>query len=303
MLRFDILMPYYGDPALMRKAVRSVLAQDGSDWRLTVVDDGTEPEVPDWFADLRDDRVRYLRNPVNLGVTGNFNRCAELAEAPYAVFMGCDDLMLPGYLAAVRGALASSPDAGIVQPGVEVVDAAGQVVLPLVDRAKRLVYAPRLPPAGERLMLQGERAARSLLRGNWLYFPSLCWRTAAVRRFGFRPELRVIQDLALVLDLLLDGESLVVAPEVVFRYRRHGGSESASAAVGGERFAEARAFFAEAAERLERHGWPEAAAASRRHLSSRVHALTLLPGAMARGRWSGAARLVRHACGAGAARP
>lgn len=54
MSRFEILLPYYGDVALMQDAVRSVLAQDGDDWRLTVVDDGTEPGVPEWFEQLAD---------------------------------------------------------------------------------------------------------------------------------------------------------------------------------------------------------------------------------------------------------
>ena len=36
---FDIMMPYYGDVALMKLAVRSVLGQTEQSWRLTVVDD------------------------------------------------------------------------------------------------------------------------------------------------------------------------------------------------------------------------------------------------------------------------
>ncbi|MFD0330113.1 glycosyltransferase [Streptacidiphilus monticola] len=51
---FDILLPYYGDVGQMQDAVRSVLAQDGDDWRLTVVDDGREPGVPEWFEELAD---------------------------------------------------------------------------------------------------------------------------------------------------------------------------------------------------------------------------------------------------------
>jgi hypothetical protein len=47
----------------MRTAVRSVLEQDDPRWRLTVVD---RPGVPEWFAALGDDRVRYLRNERNV---------------------------------------------------------------------------------------------------------------------------------------------------------------------------------------------------------------------------------------------
>lgn len=291
-VRFDVMVPYYGDVPLMQAAVRSVQAQDGDDWRLTVVDDGREPGVPEWFEGLGDPRVTYLRNPRNLGVTGNFNRCVDLAAAPHTVLMGCDDLMLPGYLQTVRRALRRSPGAVIVQPGVQVVDAAGRPSGTLVDTAKRRLYAParvRTAPT----LLGGEELAVSLLRGNWLYFPSLCWRTEELRRHPFRADLGVIQDLAVVVELLLEGARLATDPEVCFRYRRHPVSASAAQAVTGERFEEARRFFLDASARLAAHGWPRAALAARHHWSSRLHALTLLPSAAASR--PAAAALLRHA--------
>ncbi|MFD0330112.1 glycosyltransferase [Streptacidiphilus monticola] len=91
-------------------------------------------------------RVRYFRNPQNLGVTGNFNRCVELAEYERMVMMGCDDLMHPNYLAVVRAALARHPEAWLVQPGVEVIGSDGQPYDTLADRTKRMIYAPKQPP-------------------------------------------------------------------------------------------------------------------------------------------------------------
>ncbi|GAA2230655.1 MULTISPECIES: glycosyltransferase family 2 protein [Kitasatospora] len=291
MPRFEITLPYYGDVALMQDAVRSVLAQDGDDWRLTVVDDGREPDVPGWFERLADPRVRYYRNERNLGVTGNFNRCVELAEYEYLVLMGSDDLMHPDYLSVVRRAAERQPGAAMIQPGVQVIGSDGLPYDTLADRTKRLLYAPRGP---ERAVLDGEPLAVSLLRGNWLYFPSVCWRTEAVRRFGFRPDLGVIQDLALVIDLLVAGERLAVTPEVCFKYRRHAASESSATAYTGCRFEEAKRFFRETADRLTAFGWPHAARVSRRHLSSRLHALTLLPAATRHAGAPGAAAMLRH---------
>ncbi|WKD33126.1 glycosyltransferase [Streptomyces xanthophaeus] len=292
MSRFEILLPYYGDVALMQDAVRSVLAQDGDDWRLTVVDDGREPCVPEWFEELADPRVRYFRNEHNLGVTGNFNRCVELAEYEYLVLMGCDDLMHPNYLRVVRAAADREPAAAMIQPGVLVIGTDGREYDTLVDRTKRKLYSPKGP--GQAL-LGGEELAVSLLRGNWLYFPSICWRTEAVKRFGFRTDLGVIQDLALVVDLLVAGETLATTPEVCFSYRRHAGSESSAKAYTGHRFEEAKRFFVETADRLDRHGWPRAAKVSRLHLSSRLHAITLLPGAVKHAGRPGVSAMLRHA--------
>lgn len=295
MTMFDIMLPYYGDVPLMQAAVRSVRAQTDPDWRLTVVDDGQEPGVPEWFAGLGDDRIRYQRNERNLGVTRNYNKCVGLAEYSHMVMMGTDDIMLPNYLATVRAALTAYPDAAMVQPGVQVIDGTGKVVNTLVDQTKHRLYAPKL--AGGRRLMGGEELATSLLRGNWLYFSSICWRTEALKEIGFREDLEIIQDLALVIDLLERGETMVVDPTLAFRYRRHAVSISAAKAFTGTRFTEARDYFIDVADRLDARGWPKAARASRLYLSSRLHAVTLLPGAVRTRQKEGIRNLSRHAFG------
>jgi hypothetical protein len=292
----DLMMPYYGDVALMQQSVRSVLAQDDPDWHLTVVDDGVEPGVPEWFAGLGDPRVTYLRNPKNLGVSGNFQRCVELAERERMVIVGCDDLLLPNYVGTVRALAAAHPKTVLIQPGVRVVDGAGQPVSGLADTIKWRLYAPKALVHGEGpVLLEGQQLALSLLRGNWLYFPSLCWRTDALKASaGFREDLRVIQDLALIMELVEDGGQLLADATLCFEYRRHAGSESAQQALDGARFDEARRFFLATADRLEARGWTEAAHAARKHRSARLHALTLVPTALKQGRTDAALRLVRY---------
>ena len=66
----------------------------------------------------------------------------------------------------------------------------------------------------------------SLLRGNWTYFPSLCWRRDLVTSIGFRPRYGVVLDLGLLLDVLASGGDLLVLPGTHFRYRRHANSAS-----------------------------------------------------------------------------
>lgn len=288
----DIMLPYYGDPALMRDAVRSVLAQTDPDWRLTVVDDGTEPGVPEWFAGLRDPRVRYFRNPHNLGVTGNFRRCTELVDHEYTTMMGSDDLMRPSYVATVKAARSAVPGAAMYQPGVRVVDAQGRPVRTLVDTVKKRLYSAA--PA-QRARLRGEDLAVSLLRGNWLYFPAMCWRSDTLKEVGFREDLTVVQDLALTVELLIRGEDLVTDPVVCFDYRRHRASESSAQAYSGSRFDETRRLLLELAADLDAIGWHRAARTARLHLSTRLHALTLVPGALRRGRPAAARSLAAHA--------
>lgn len=294
MTMFEIMLPYYGDVALMQAAVRSVQAQTDQDWRLTVVDDGQAPGVPEWFADLGDDRVRYQRNERNLGVTGNYQKCLDLVEFDHMVMMGTDDVMLPNYLAVTRSVLDQHPDVAMVQPGVEVIDGAGRVIRTLTDEVKKRLYAPRLTGCQ---VMGGEELALSLLRGDWLYFSSICWRSDAIKKINFRSELEVIQDLALVIDLLQSGEQMAVDPTVCFQYRRHKISASAAGAIAGTRFTEARGYFLDAADQMAQHGWHRASRAARWYVSSRLHAITLLPAAARTGNMTGMRSLTRHALG------
>ncbi len=293
----DIMLPFYGDPEMMRIAVESIVGQDDPDWRLTVVDDGYPDEtIPGWFAELGDDRVRYFRNEFNLGANRNYHRCVGLIDHELAVIMGADDKMLPNYVRTVRAAFREFPDAGFAQPSVRVIDENGLPVRTLVDEVKRTIYAPR---GSGRRVFSGEWLARSLLRGDWLYFPSLCWRSDALRHAGFRDGLNVVQDLALAIDLVQQGERLIVDDAVCFEYRRHRASDSSLRALAGDRFVEERRYFVETAAHMRERGWNRAARSSQFHLSSRIHALTLLPKAARHRHRAGMRTLINHAFGPG----
>lgn len=286
-------MPFYGDPQLMRQAVLSVLAQTTPFFRLVVVDDCYPDEsVPKWFESLNDARVAYHRNHRTLGVNGNFSRLLDLADAEYVAFLGCDDLLHPGFAECVMTAIADYGGAEIIAPRARVIDRAGAVVEPLGDRVKA-----RLAPSSEvPVRIDGEDALVSLLRGNWLYFPGLCWRRSVINDIGFRPEYGVVLDLALIVDVLLDGGEILVLPETLFDYRRHAASESSVTASTGARFEEERSFFRATEQRLLEARMPRAARAARHHITSRLHAATLVPAAVRTRQWTSARSLAAHAC-------
>jgi glycosyltransferase involved in cell wall biosynthesis len=289
----DILLPFYGDPQLLYAAVSSVLAQTSSDYRLVVVDDCyPDPEVAAWFERLDSPYVEYHRNPSNLGVNGNFSRVLSLARAEHVVFMGCDDLLEPGYVAAVSAALRQHPGAAVVSPGTVVIDSDGNPTEPLVDRIKRVLR----PKAAGVVAISGEEALVSLMRGNWTYFPSLCWRRELVDSIGFRPEYGVVLDLGLLVDVLLAGGELLLLPGTQFRYRRHANSESSLQTVTRSRFAEERHLFERCADELDQRGLRRAARAARLHLTSRLHAAVLVPAAVRKGDFEAARALTAHSC-------
>lgn len=290
----DIFVPYWGDPGRLRETVASVLAQRNGDWLLTVVDDAYPGSgVAEWMAGINDPRVRYVRKDVNEGITANFRTCATLATEDVVAIPGCDDALMPTYVDVVLAAHAAFPSAAVIQPGVRVIDQDGSVVLPLADRIKQRVVRPHVK--GPRL-LTGEALAASLLHGDWLYWPSLAFRRDVLQATDFRDGLAVIQDLALVIDIVAAGESVLLEPTTCFSYRRHSTSASSAALLDGSRFAGERQYFELAAEQMAQLGWRRAERAARWHLTSRLHALTLLPTAVRVDRRH-VRDLLRHAVG------
>ncbi|MDR5700386.1 glycosyltransferase family 2 protein [Agromyces aerolatus] len=291
----DLVMPFWGDPAQFRLAVESVLAQDAGGWRLTIIDDAYPDPAPGaWAASLDDPRVVAVRSPENRGVNGSFREAVRIAEAPYTVIVGCDDVLLPGFVRRIRELADAHPQASYLQPGVEVIDASGRVTRPLADRVKAALR-PRLD--GFPRELAGEALAASLLRANWTYFPSIAWRTDALKRFDFRPDYEVVLDLALQIEIVESGGSMVLDDVPAFQYRRHAASVSSWRAAEGSRFEEERRYLSEAAAGMRRRGWTRAARAAANRATSRLNALSVLPRALLARDGAGTRALVRHGLG------
>ncbi|MCS3842095.1 glycosyltransferase family 2 protein [Microbacterium sp. AK031] len=289
----EIFVPFWGDPELLYETVASVLAQSDPEWRMIVIDDCYPDEnVPAYFAALDDPRVTYVRNEVNLGITENYREAIRRASSPYITILGCDDLMHPEYLRVIKRAMVRIPDADVIQPGVVVIDEHGVEGLPLVDHVKQRLLAPK--PVDGIAVLRGSEMATSLIRGDWLYWPSLTFRTETLKRIDFRDGLPIIQDLALLMDVAFDDGSLVFVPDVVFSYRRHGSSASQKTLLDGRRFADERTYYRQAVALAKAKGWSRTARTARMRTMSRLHAVTELPGVLRHGNRAGLQSTLAH---------
>jgi glycosyltransferase involved in cell wall biosynthesis len=291
----DIFIPYWGDPDYMKETVNSVLAQDNGDWLLTVIDDAYPGlEIRDFMAGITDPRVKYIRKERNAGITENYRTCVAMATEEVLVILGCDDVLLPNYVDTILEAHQRYPDAAVIQPGVQVIDENSQIVVTLVDTVKQKLVKPR---GGGHQLIAGESIATNLMHGDWLYWPSLAFRTDKIRKVDFRDGFPIIQDLALIMDMIYNGDQLLVEPTVCFKYRRHSNSASSAKLVDGSRFAGEREYFAVSAAQAQELGWNKAARSARLRLTSRAHAASLLPNAVLTRNSSAVKALVRHTFG------
>ena len=108
--------------------MESVLAQTFEDLELVVCDNASEDDTESVVRSFSDKRVRYFRNPQNIGHRENWNRCLHLARGNYIVIFPDDDMMLPENLAKKVEVLLRSPQVGLVHSKYHLIDEEGRII-------------------------------------------------------------------------------------------------------------------------------------------------------------------------------
>ena len=94
----SVCIPTYCGAAHLGATIESVLNQDFTDFELVVIDDNSPDNTYSIIASFQDNRIRYIKNFVNLGPEGNWNRCLEEARGKYFKLLPQDDVLAPSCL-------------------------------------------------------------------------------------------------------------------------------------------------------------------------------------------------------------
>ena len=113
------------------RTLDAVLAQEGVDFEVVVVDDGSTDATPDTLAGAaeRDPRVRPVRQD-NAGLSAARNTGLAAATGAWVVFLDDDDVPDPGWLAALARPT-GDPEVGITCCGAIAVGPDGEEIFPL----------------------------------------------------------------------------------------------------------------------------------------------------------------------------
>lgn len=91
-------MPAYNSEKYIGEAIESILNQTFTDFELLVLNDSPDnkelEKIVKEYA-KHDKRVKYLKNPKNLGVTKSQNKLLEVCTGEFIAHMDSDDISLP----------------------------------------------------------------------------------------------------------------------------------------------------------------------------------------------------------------
>ena len=203
----SVCIPTYKGGQFIAATIDSVLAQTWTDFELIIVDDNSPDATEALIRGYLDARIRYVRNPRNLGPEGNWNRCLELARGRYFKLLPHDDLLAPHCLAEQVAALeADATEAIALVFGFRrIIGPDGRV---LATRGRIL---PRPGPiSGPALIRRTVRSGGNLIGepGNGLF------RRALLAKVGrYDASFPYVVDLDWWFRLLLHGDAYYTATE------------------------------------------------------------------------------------------
>ena len=105
---FSVVIPVYNRRALVGRAIRSVLAQQGADFEVIVVDDASDDGTPEQVREEFGSAVKIVILEENSGVSAARNRGIAAAEGEWIALLDSDDEWLPNKLARQAAALRES---------------------------------------------------------------------------------------------------------------------------------------------------------------------------------------------------
>lgn len=217
-----VLIPTYQRANYLRETLRSVLTQTFEDLCVVVLDNASTDGTAELLASCSDPRVRYVRQPTNLGLLANHNACLDVGMAGgsrYLMVLSDDDVLRAEHLARTVSVLDAHPQVGMVHTRFDMVGSRGELLDAAVNWTGGL---------SEDCVENGPTfVARSMAWSCRVCSSTALLRAEAVGRERFRERDFPPIDFALWLRVAARW-SIAYVDTVLAAYRIHGASHSAA---------------------------------------------------------------------------
>jgi len=262
-LKIVFAIPFFKGLPHLETAMKSVVAQNSKYWRGVILDDSIDSaESVGAQALAVHYGFEYLKNSENLGMAKNWNQALTLSDVELVTLLHSDDCLAPHYTEAVLEAAKKHPETTAFFCKTQIIDENGKPQFSFADWYKTLLLPHS--QSGE-IELKGVEGIASLIPGNFVFCPTLCFRPKFLGKIQFDPRFKMVLDLDLIFRILLSGGTLIgLYSEPLYFYRRHSENATEHLTQSLVRFREEVALYSELSERLSALGHPELAKKAQR---------------------------------------
>jgi len=210
--KVTVLTCVYNGLPYLKEAIESTLSQTYTDFEYLIIDDcSTDQEVVKFIESYNDTRIRFVKNEVNLGVSGTMNKAFSLIKTPYIVRLDQDDVNLPTRIEDQISYLEKHKDIHIVCSWEHSIDSNG----------KKLKNWKRV------LDNYGAFLGYVLMGICPIWHPSIAFRTKAMIDVGcFNPEYTRAEDFEVTTRMALKRLNAAIVPQFLLHVREHDNRQS-----------------------------------------------------------------------------
>jgi abequosyltransferase len=214
-IKISVCIPAYNRVAVLPALLESVLTQDFDAFEIVVNEDSSPEqhlirEVVECYVNKYPNRIRYFENESNLGYDANLRSLIERASGEYCLFMGNDDLMCPGALKTISGAISRHPRVGVFLRSFSSFDGTPENIVQTFKYFDREIFFP----AGARTI--------STFYKRSVVIPGVTLRREVALQFTTnRFDGTLLYQIYLVANILVEWNG-VFSPKVVTWYRNGG---------------------------------------------------------------------------------
>ena len=146
-MKISVLIPTFNRAKFLQYTLDSCVSQQATDVEFVVCDDESTDDTEQVVQrySVRDSRIKYIRQPKNVGMLRNFEIGLSHCKNEYIFALGADDALMPGSISTMLKILASTqcdlltwPTGAFFYPGTR--DSHGQLVFPVGKMDKSLAW-------------------------------------------------------------------------------------------------------------------------------------------------------------------
>ena len=204
----SVLIPTYNYAHYLDEAISSVLNQTFTDFELIIVDDNSTDNTDEVMSKYKTNKkISFYKNPVNLGLVGNFNKCIEYSKGKYLKYLLADDKLHPQILEKFVAVMENDASISLVTSNNEMFG---------IKTKKRALPFQGLQE-GKKVIYESLKEGR----GNWIGEPTVVmFRKSDLTIGKFSNKYTCLVDINMWLRLLMVGNCYIL-PEYLSYFRHH----------------------------------------------------------------------------------
>ncbi len=193
----SIIMSVYGYESYVRESINSILCQTFKDFEFIIIDDGCKYNLYDTIKSYDDNRIIYIKNNSNMGLTKSLNKGINIAKGKYIARHDAGNISLFNRIETQYNYLEKNNDYFLVGSSAILIDDGGNEICKIIVNDDFNYIRKNLP------------------KSNIINHSSIMFRNDG--NSFYRSKFKYSQDYDLYLRLLSEGKKISNIPTVLLK--------------------------------------------------------------------------------------